>query len=100
MNYARAIRMVRAVKNLSQKDLAALVGVDTSYLSMIEAGRRRPSGRVVESIAKATKVPVHLLTLLASETQDLKNVSGVQAQALGQQLLELLVATEEETAGG
>jgi len=43
MNYAKAIRIVRASRNMSQQQVANIVGVDNTYISRIEGGSRRPT---------------------------------------------------------
>lgn len=93
MDYARAVRVLRAARNFSQKDLALNVGVEAAYLSMIEAGKRKPGRDLVERLSKACGVPVSLFFLLASESKDLQGVSADQANLLGKQLLDLLVTT-------
>jgi len=91
MNYGAAVRRARALRGLSQKELAAAADVNASYISLIEAGRRTPTTSVLEAIAKVLRFPLHLIILLASEDEDLQGISKKEAQALGRQLLEMLV---------
>ncbi|RMH19072.1 MAG: XRE family transcriptional regulator [Acidobacteria bacterium] len=91
MNYSKAIRIVRAARGFSQKRLAAVIGVDPSYISLLETGKRVPSLEVLESLAKALRIPIHLLLLLASEPEDLRGVGVDEAQQIGRQLLEILI---------
>jgi transcriptional regulator with XRE-family HTH domain len=93
MNYSKAIKIVRASKDLSQKDLSEKVGLDASYISMIEAGRRQPTFQTLEAISKALEVPFYLFTLLASEDQDLKKINEKDADKIGRELLNVLVST-------
>jgi transcriptional regulator with XRE-family HTH domain len=92
MDYGRAIRILRAAKNLSQKDLAELAGVDASYISLIERGSRQPSLQKVDALARALKVPGPLVSLLAAEKDDLAGIDPTTAGALGAQLLDVLIA--------
>lgn len=46
---------------MRQEDLAALVGIDQAYVSLIEAGKRVPSDDLKKRLAKALKLrPVQL----------------------------------------
>jgi len=94
MNYARAIRIVRAAKGLSQKDLAKRAKIDASYVSLLEAGDRAPSVRTVQKIASALKVPMPVITLLASQKGELRGINQEQAAVLGQYLLDILANAE------
>lgn len=51
----------RKKKKISQAALARSIGLDSSALSLIEAGKRDPSLTQVEKIAKALNVPVEYL---------------------------------------
>lgn len=66
-DYARAFRIVRAAFGLRQTDLAERMQILASQLSLVEAGKRRPSLRTVEALARAVDVPPALVALLASE---------------------------------
>jgi transcriptional regulator with XRE-family HTH domain len=46
------IRRQREMSELSVRSFAAMVGISNPYLSQIERGLRKPSDRVLESIAK------------------------------------------------
>jgi len=92
MNYARAIKTIRAARELSQSEFSKIVGIDQSLISRIESGNRKPSIKNLETISKKLFVPLHLITLLASEKSDLKRISEREAKALSYNLLELLVS--------
>ena len=94
MKYGKAIRICRAARGLSQKDLATKVGLDSSHISLIEAGKRSPSLETVERIAKTLNVPVHLLMLLASEQKDVKSRSLQNVKDLSQVFLDLLLEND------
>lgn len=55
------IKKIRHSKDLYQVDLAAIVGISTSYMSSIEQGLRSPSLKTLTKIAKALKIPLHEL---------------------------------------
>jgi len=73
--------------------LAKLIGVDSSYVSRIEANKRLPSIENLEQIAKELSVPLYLIILLASEKEDLKGVDTDTTQAIGKNLLNVLMST-------
>ena len=53
------IRRYRKAKGISQRDLAAKVGVKGAYIAQLETGaRKNPSLDVLKKIAKALDVPV------------------------------------------
>ena len=89
---------MRAARGISQKDLAQRAGSDRSYISLIEKGQRSPSTGKLEAIAKVLRVPMHLLSLLASDPDDLV-VDSATAAALSTQLLDLLIDSQEDAAG-
>jgi len=94
MNYAKAIKTLRASRNLQQKQLAALLGVDASYISLLERGSRTPSLDWIERFSAAVRVPVYLVLLLASDDSDLNGVNAAEAQQLGKELLRALTSVE------
>ena len=91
MKYGKAIRICRAARGLSQKNLATKVGLDSSHISLIEAEKRSPSLETIERIAKSLGVPLHLLTLLASEQKDVKTRSLANLKELSEVFLNLLL---------
>jgi transcriptional regulator with XRE-family HTH domain len=95
MNYGKAIRTVRAAKNLEQKELAQLAKLNASYISLLESNRRSPSAAALDSLARALRVPIYLLSLLASEKQDLHGISEDEASKLGAHLLQAIVEDQQ-----
>ena len=97
MNYGRAIRVIRTAHGLSQAQLAERLSIGTSHLSLLEAGKRKPSLQVLEEISTVLNVPPHLLTLLASEPSDIENPKNADEIArLAQALLRVLVSGDEQ----
>ena len=72
MNYGKALRVIRAMAGLQQKELAGQAGMDPSHISLIESGKRKPSVGSIERLCKAVGIPNHLFTLLAAESADLR----------------------------
>ena len=97
MNYGRAIRIVRTAYNLSQAELVDRLSIGPSHLSLIEAGKRQPSVKVLKEISEALQVPPHLLTLLASDPAEIEDPnSAKQISELAYALLRLLVSGSEQ----
>lgn len=70
LDFGRAFRVVRAATGLSQGMMAHRAGISGSYLSLLEAGKRKPALGVVTDFAAAAGVPTELLTLLAQPGHD------------------------------
>ena len=52
------IRRYRTLAELSQIELAVAVGIDRSYLSEIENGKRNPSINILYAIADALQIDI------------------------------------------
>lgn len=90
MNIGKAIRLCRVQKNLSQAQLAELVGLTASMISMIETGKREVSLSLLNQISKMLSVPVPILTYLAAEEDDLKDESSEFREAVSKVVLDLI----------
>ena len=100
MNYARAVRTCRAALGWQQKELAEKSGLTTSYLSLLEAGKRKPKSETLSKISEAMGIPSHLLALLAAESEDLESRPKEEISVLAKSLLEKLVAGDEGNEDG
>lgn len=58
LNFGVLLRRWRAVRHLSQLDLALDAGISTRHLSCMETGRAQPSREMVQRIAEALQVPL------------------------------------------
>lgn len=95
-DYAKAFRIIRAAFGLRQSELAERMPITASQLSLIEAGKRQPSLRVVNGLANAVGVPAALISLLASTADDVESKSDEDISDLARALLRLLVSVREE----
>lgn len=93
MDYGRAIRTIRASRRLTQSELATRLGVQASYLSLLEAKKRKPSAEFLESLAHRLRIPAYLILFLASEKQDLRGIPEAESALLGKQILSILRPT-------
>lgn len=94
-NYGKAFRIIRAAFGLRQSELAERMPITASQLSLIEAGKRQPSVRVVDGLASAVGVPAALISLLASDPEDVGAQSNEDIADLSRALLRLLVSAKE-----
>lgn len=58
MRFGKRMRQLRALKGLTQEELAEAVGVSTDFISLIERGQRAPSFENLERLAEALAVKV------------------------------------------
>lgn len=84
MEFGRRLRELRKQRNISQRDLAAQVGIDFSYLSKIEVGRLAPpSEEVIRQIAQVLEADTdELINLAGKVPKDLKAVLEESPQAV------------------
>lgn len=61
LQFGKTLRILREKRNLSQEELADIAGLDRSYISGVERGKRNVSLRNIHKIAEAMKVPVRKL---------------------------------------
>jgi transcriptional regulator with XRE-family HTH domain len=104
MNYSKAIRIARALADVPQRELAKRISVDSSLVSMLESGKRKPSLKTLEKISTALGIPFHLFTLLASEAHDVRDADAQTVHRLAVGLSKLLLGggehgTRRGTAG-
>ncbi|HBG31529.1 helix-turn-helix transcriptional regulator [Sinimarinibacterium flocculans] len=91
-DYAKAFRIIRAAFGLKQSELAKRMRVSTSQLSLIEAGKRQPSLRVINGLAGAVGVPAAMVTVLASTSRAIESEDDRNVTDLARTLLRLLVS--------
>ncbi len=84
MEFGRRLRELRKQKNISQRDLAAQVKIDFTYLSKIEGGRLDPpSEDVIRRLAQALDTDEdELINLAAKVPKELRGVLEGSPQAV------------------
>lgn len=97
MDYGKALKIVRALADLQQKDVAKLAGLTPGYISLIEKGSRRPSLGTLERISKALGIPNDLLILLASEANNLRTRDPGTLHQAAEYLVRLLIGVDQST---
>lgn len=56
--FTRKLRVIRESKGISQEELAARAGLDRSYISLVERGRRSPTVNTLIKISAVLAVEV------------------------------------------
>lgn len=95
-DYAKAFRIVRAAFGLKQSELAGRMPITSSQLSLIEAGKRQPSLKVIDGLAAAVGIPAALISLLASQPEEMEKTPDADISDLARALLRLLVSAKED----
>lgn len=90
-DFARAFRIIRAAFGLKQSELAARMSISVSQLSLIEAGKRNATASVIAALAKAVKVPIELVHVLAADRTEFDETSNREIVDTAHVLLALLV---------
>jgi transcriptional regulator with XRE-family HTH domain len=96
VNYGKALKIARAMTGMQQKELAALVEMDASHISLIEKGKRKPSAQALGRLCQALKIPSHLFMLLGAEKNDLRIAAPDEVQRAAESLAHLLFAHAPE----
>lgn len=57
------IKKYRVEKSLSQEEMAFQSGLDRTYISLLERGKRKPTINTIFSIAEVLQLPPHKIIL-------------------------------------
>lgn len=90
MNIGHALKVCRSAKKLSLGELAGRTDLSTSYLSMIESGKREPTLSSIEKIAGAMGVPTPILLFLAADTAELEGIDPETSRRLSAAALDVM----------
>jgi len=91
MDYGKALKIARAIKDIQQAEVAVKADLDPSYICMLEKGKRKPSLGTIERLSGALGIPTHLFSLLATEEKDLKNTDAGEMARVGESLARLVL---------
>ena len=85
LNYGRALRILRALRGWSQKDLAKELTISTAHISLVENNLREPSEGLLERIAELFEVPPQVFALLSSSVHSIRrNQTELSTHLMGQ----------------
>jgi transcriptional regulator with XRE-family HTH domain len=68
-SFGRAIKVVRAERNLSRRELAEAAGLSYAYVSDIESGRKPPATRALRALSEALSLQPHQLMARAARIE-------------------------------
>ena len=63
IQFGMRVKYLREQRKMSQEDLALEINISKNYISDIECGRRNPTLKVINKIAKGLKVDLATLLL-------------------------------------
>ena len=76
VEFGKLLRELRKQKNLTQKQLADLIGVQNSVISFYELGDRMPSPEVIAKLARALHVSAdYLMGIERTKSIDVSGLS-------------------------
>ena len=92
MKIGDMLKLVRARKGLSQRDMAFVLGVSQNYLSLIESNRKTPTADTLTEFANALNISRDALMFASSGVPDELNESDAKEfQRLQQNIISLLL---------
>ena len=72
MNVIATIRSLRADKKMSQAQLATLAGLSTTYIALVESGKKSTTLISLQKISEALGIPFPILSFMSLDVQDIK----------------------------
>jgi len=72
MKIGQAIKKLRKAQDLTQGELAKIIGITQTYLSQIEASKRTPNTSILIEISAYFKVPLPIIFWFSIEEVDVK----------------------------
>ena len=94
MDLGGTIKQCRNAKKLTLANLSKDCGISVSHLSLIENNNREPSFGAVEAIAKSLGLPLSVLVFLASQKNEVTELSAAHIEALSNNIMELMANAE------
>ena len=91
INLGKAIRLCRVQKDLSLEKLSSKANISTSYLSLLERGKRDPNLSTLQNIAEGLNIPISILVFLAAR-DELTEISPELVEKLSHLTLNLMQA--------
>jgi transcriptional regulator with XRE-family HTH domain len=95
MSLGHVLKLIRAHRELNQKQMAELLGISQNYLSLIESGKKKPSADRISEMAKNLKISSDALVFIASDvpeelsSKDRKDFNRLQMNIISLLLFEL-----------
>lgn len=99
MTLGRALKMYRVLAGIKQKDLAVRLDTSSSYLSLVESGKRTPSLNFLSRAAQELNVPVELLLVEAAQHRGALSPTQLEYIERAKDFLRLAVRIEQDGTG-
>lgn len=90
MDIGSAVKRCRTLKQLTQAELAKRANISVSHLCLLEQNKREPSVTSLDAISKALNMPLSLLMLIASEGDDISELSSESVKKLSDIVYKLI----------
>lgn len=90
MDLGGTIKQCRKAKKMTLAQLSEDCGISVSHLSLLENNNREPSFSAVETISKALGLPISVLVFLASQKDEVTELSTSHIEALSNNIMELM----------
>jgi len=99
MDLGRVLKIYRLTAGIKQKELAQRLDTSSSYLSLVESGKRTPSVDFLSRAARELNVPVELLLIEAAQQRGA--ISPIQLDYIerAKEFLRLAARIEQDGAG-
>ena len=80
---SRALRSVRIYAGLTQAELSKKLSISKSYLSEIEASKKKPSLQLLQRYSEKLDVPLSLILFFLEQSTDGRKISEIQKHISG-----------------
>jgi transcriptional regulator with XRE-family HTH domain len=88
LRIGQTLKDLRAARRLTQQDLADDLGLSASYLSLLESGKRRTTGRIVRALADYLGLPAGYFVIEAMQLEKLQPRHREVIEELRRELVE------------
>ena len=92
MKIGNLLKLIRASKEYSQKEMAELLGISQNYLSLIESDKKVPRRNKIAEFAKQLNISKEALFLASSDVpEELSSEEKKDFQKLQQNIVTILL---------
>lgn len=95
VDFGQAIRVLRLKRNMTQRELAELLGMSVNAVSSLETGKSFPPKNTMKRLCKAFGIPQSYLLLSSIEEDDIPEGKRVLYRALLEPLRNELLDDKE-----
>lgn len=96
MDLGRALKVYRLMAGIRQKELARRLDTSSSYLSLVESGKRTPSLGFLSRAAQEVNVPVELLLVEAAQQRGALSQTQMEFIERAKEFLRLAARIEQD----